>query len=1177
MPAMYSPVSTDDNPYWVRASDLFTLSEIRDLYAGSPRGNENFLRNEGFTGNATSEGSLDHPDGNCFADDPPGCDNIANPEFGLILPDPPFSSTGGPDSDGIYPFKLRMRVRSGGNVTNSTDRGFEVHINGVQVSGLRSIDPYEATARSISRWANLYTQADNWYIEEAFVLLEAADNLLVLDSSSEGANSIEFIKPGVSGGSDLQDTVDIDWLYFTQEPDCEWIELVNIGDTMVELNDWHLVSEYWKDVDHTFDSEYEFVEHQITLSGIEVPPVNSTLSPVYVVVALDRDIDDSGDSPATADNVADKEISFASTWDYIVENQLLQYVYQVSLYYEIYSPDMDFFGNEPMDIPGGVNVDVRGTGDPSDYVDPTLEVGRISLYDADGNLIDRVTYDAGNVAESFASLQRDHPANPGERMDSSNNFKTRSFRYDGHDPSIDDFNVAADGAYDDWKFWRFWENPLGDIWLTSSPIKSPPPGFVGYSPNSEGNSGWMTPCENNNFNWDVYGVRIQTPESRVKNHPFANVGEMGRVPFHNEFLAVIGYDEDGGTGDIDIPFRPGDTVISYRDDEDYDDSRPEQSGIIVSIHPTEDPYDALTGVGNPDAPSGWMIVRGDPDNPVNTWQPGEMLKDESGLFSASITSAKPLDTIEVDGLQFYARIDYPGTAADGDLTAGDTIDNTTEGQSATAIYVYKTTPVDEEDYIIVEGDVSNPVHTWSPGDSIQNDEAFGTTIVSVQWFAREPNVGMLADYFTTAMIDLEASTGFSPLVEVSYATAADASLAVGSTITNTSFTPNQIGEVVKLDTANDWLQLKPIGTTRNLYSWVQDNTIDDGAGFNSTILATSADNWPTQKSPKVYRFLTNNQRIRFEWGEDEGVQSGTYDLYVRAESTTKLEITPYDGDGNRLGKTLGEDEDVFPDTEPHDLDPNSATDPTYDIGIVRYGPITIKDGGGDREVKLILDLENVITALDQYQYRPYRFVRAILAPPRETFGRINVNTASERVLRGLPGFSRIFAVYYNDTSDEENLALKPRQRIVSGGERATLLAFNTEEDPDGGTDTEGGWLALELDESTSFSAWQPGNSIANTDSSFSSTITKLVTLPEAVINARNAQAIYTVGGVYLAGEFSPAFSPDVLGGISNLITTRSDIYKIIVRAQAAIDSNENGIIEDDEVTSEKRMEMIYQR
>ena len=85
------------------------------------------------------------------------------------------------------------------------------------------------------------------------------------------------------------------------------------------------------------------------------------------------------------------------------------------------------------------------------------------------------------------------------------------------------------------------------------------------------------------------------------------------------------------------------------------------------------------------------------------------------------------------------------------------------------------------------------------------------------------------------------------------------------------------------------------------------------------------------------------------------------------------------------------------------------------------------------------------------------------------------------------------------------------------------------------------------------------------------------TLATSIINARNEQAFQSVGDLYRVSEIDPDFTRAVFGAVSNLVTARSDVYKIIVLGQAAVDTNNNGIIEDNEITSEKKIEMIYTR
>jgi len=194
----------------------------------------------------------------------------------------------------------------------------------------------------------------------------------------------------------------------------------------------------------------------------------------------------------------------------------------------------------------------------------------------------------------------------------------------------------------------------------------------------------------------------------------------------------------------------------------------------------------------------------------------------------------------------------------------------------------------------------------------------------------------------------------------------------------------------------------------------------------------------------VYAVPAATANFGLEWDADDGVEDGTFELYSFINYGDDIE-TEYAEYG---------------------------------------GPVTVSDG------ILRLGIENMGGAS-----REYHFMRAMLTPPPQTFGRINVNTASHQVLQGLPG-------------------------IVVGG----------------------------------------GKDIAR-----------------AIIRARNIQAIYSVGDIYRVSEIDSNFTPEVFKNISNLITTRSDMYKIIVLGEAAIDANNNGIVENNEVTSRKKLEVIYQR
>jgi hypothetical protein len=605
-------------------------------------------------------------------------------------------------------------------------------------------------------------------------------------------------------------------------------------------------------------------------------------------------------------------------------------------------------------------VDVRGTPlDGTDDVALNIEVGRVSLYDANGNLVDSVTYDADNVREAFASLQRDHPANPGERLNAAQNFKMRSYRAGSVYPwsPPDYYNVVADGAYDDWKFWN-------DPWLSDSDVDNTlsTTEFVNYSPNSRGSSGFMTPAEANNRSLS-YDQRLATAECKVKDRNLAGPGELVRAPFFHEYIAVVGYDETvAGTND-DLSLSVGDVIIN----EDEND----QTAIILAINTTN--YGASA---NPLAPSGWMVLRGDFQNPVSTWDFGDWITDDSYTFGATISSVKMMDTYLGDELDFYVEIGY--TVDTGtDPTAGNTITNTSKDpdQSGTATVVDTTDPDNTIIQLTMNQAEGDPVTEWKVGETISYSGGTAT-ITSVR--DKSADVRGLADYFTTAFIDLEADPATADV---------------------------------------------------------------DGATGGYTL-----ERWPDSDSdPTVYSVSTTAD-FTLTWDEDDGVQEGTYDLYsvVNYGSTVETEIPIY------------------------------------------VGPMTVAKTSPAQQATLSLDVQNIHAAAVQYH-----FMRAVLAPPPQTFGRINANAASQRVLQGLPGI----------------------------------------------------------------------------DSS----------LATSIINARNIAAFQSVGDVYLVSAVDSNFTPTVYKNISGLITTRSDVYKIIVLGQAAIDANDDGIIQEEEVTSSKKMEVIYQR
>ncbi len=998
--------------------------------AGSPRGTEDYLTNpDAWPNNSASETSA---------------------VVTVTLPDPPFDSATG------YAFKLRMRVRSSGTQTlsNTADTGFRVYVNGNPViySGLGS-DPGDPGTGYLNgqncRWATKpspqSTPNNVWYVEEAIL----SDNATFGDARLHGGdNSVYFEKPRPTSGSasDYVDDVDVDWFYFTLEPDCEWIELVNIGDQTVNVNNWTIVSEYTKDVDETALAKYVSESFQLSLPDVGILPVDDPTvwapgPPHYIVFVIDRT--DNAGASATISN----GISFDTVWSTLATSAN---VYQLASISNIYSGGIDFFGNEPLDNPNNNTsaVDVRGTADGTDDVVFNVEAGKVSLYDANGNLVDQVTYDAGNVAEAFASLQRDHPANPGERLNADQNFKMRSYiatlSYPWNYPGY--YNVVADGAYDDWKFWN-------DPWLTDpnvDPTLSTTE-FVNYSPNSRGSAGFMTPAEANNRSVS-YDRRVATAECKVKDRNLAGPGELVRAPLFHEYIAVVGYDETvAGTTD-DLKLSVGDVIIN--EDENN------QTAVILAINTTD--YGSTV---NQLGPSGWMVLRGDFQNPVSTWKFGDWMTDDGSDptvdFGATISSVKMMDTYLGDEMDFYVEIGYANETADP--SASDTITNTSKdpNQSGIATVVDTTDPDNKVIQLTMNQASGDPVTEWKVGETISY-AAGAATITSVR--EKSADVRGLADYFTTACIDLEAAAAN---VAIQYSALADDSeLSVGSAITNSTRTESD--SLVGVDTTNNWIFFKPSSVAKY---WAVGESMTNGSLFSSLITAAAA-SWPDTDDPEVYTVPPGaSTNFTLTWDEDAGVQEGTYDLYsvVNYGSTQATEIPIY------------------------------------------VGPVTIAKTSPGQQAMLNLTIRNAAAAAVQYH-----FIRAVLAPPPQTFGRINVNTASHQVLQGL------------------------RLELPN------------------------------LDDSSA--AW----SETPTKSDYA----------DAIIQARNIRAFESIGDVYRASEIqmqdasaNPGyfFTPDVFRNISGLITARSDVYKIIVLGQAATDANNNGIIEEEEVTSSKKMEVIYQR
>jgi hypothetical protein len=1029
----------DASGYWRAASDPLGLNLNLLLRqgqgAGSPRGAEDYLNNPGFVGNTTSESSL---------------------PVNIVLPDPPFTSVGGPNGNGTYPFKLRMRVRSDGAAAPA-NLGFEVWINAALVNPALGINSFLGN-NTTGRWATFNTPpapppgVNNWYIEEAIVTLNGG-----------GANnSIQFVKPGVPLVTDPQDTVDVDWFYFTQEPDCEWIELVNLGSETVNVNNWKIVSEYTKDQDESAGISYYKETYELTLAvpatsnridnDLGISPVDRTTdpylsapqgSPKFVVFAVDRFAPEDGvEAVGYGGAGSTNGIEYTGTFvgglfNSIMSTAAVQMVYQLNSISNIYTGWIDFFGNEPFNDPADDTnplADARNTpADSADDVNLAVGIGQISLYDANGNLVDKVTYDAGNVREAFSSLQREYPASPGDRLNGSNNFKMRSYTASG---ANSEYNVLSDGAYDDWKpqngeagsstparashnltSSRYALVKYASTTASGTPVNEAALALgstiTNSSKNNEqaaveyinkiadymlldgGTSGrparWQA---SDTIRSGAFNSRIRFIDAgaamfdlnasnefvlsngRVKNESLSSPGELSFVPYFNEYVAAVRYSSNADDSGLAV----GDIITNTS-------LTPSQTATILSLDTTEN-YLLLQGIADTDF--------------VSNWYGGQIIGDGAS-FSTRILYLKPEHSISGDQIEYYAVVTYSG--ADGNLAVGNTITNTSKTETA------EVTALDTgNNAMILRGDPINLVSRWSSGNLINNGGTFSEAVASSTEVRKTADTRGLADYFTTSLFDLEASS------------------AAASDIADPA------------NPATDW--------------------------------SATTTNWPTSTDPTTYETTANAVDFRMDWDEDDGIRNGTFDLYLVVESGTVLDAVQLDSAGAAIGGSIT---NAIPTVGIY-----TVGGATYRIGTIYCGPVTITDG------TLRLRITNRTPAGDSA-----RFMRAILTPAAETLGRVNANTASDRVLQGLPG-------------------------MTSG-------------------------------------------------------------LATSLINARNIEAFESIGDVYRVSQVNENFTETVFKNISNLVTTRSDLYKIIVLGESATDANKNGIIENTEITGSKKLEITYQR
>jgi hypothetical protein len=74
----------------------------------------------------------------------------------------------------------------------------------------------------------------------------------------------------------------------------------------------------------------------------------------------------------------------------------------------------------------------------------------------------------------------------------------------------------------------------------------------------------------------------------------------------------------------------------------------------------------------------------------------------------------------------------------------------------------------------------------------------------------------------------------------------------------------------------------------------------------------------------------------------------------------------------------------------------------------------------------------------------------------------------------------------------------------------------------------------------------------------------------------NTKTFSSIGEILDVTDITPA-SGGIFQPISNLITTKSNVFKIICTGQSVNDKDGNGIIVDDEILGERKITVIYER
>ncbi len=1125
----------------------------------------------------------------------------------------------------------------------STIRGLLIFVNG------EAIWP-AGTAPGAVRWGiptplNATTDGQ-WFVQEGLCRVVPDDVL--------GPNTVQFLKPRTDGiapavpAAAAADRIDIDWFYITFEPDGEWIELVNLGPQAVDVSGWTIQTDAVVDSNLTDGTVATPYTVQVTVPAGTALPAATAAGPSYTVFSVDAIGANTGGANTTGNfTLLDQEANDTNSPDTMAYDKLWPTLtsalplnpnpnpvaIQLSNVLNLFdppSPDTGFaadgidndgdttvdepdeeandfipftelFPNEPINdfnndasninargtatdirAADGVNNDEDGLTDEddenteaADRVWTGIDVATVSLLDAAGNLVDRVTYDAQDIGwatdpvaanAGFGTLERRSPMYAGDRLQMNRSAEVAGAvarvdnfvldKYDGVDAGPGATNpwvttavpVLADGNYDDW-------TPRAN-----EPV--PTPGAVNRSPLSvevqgvgaltagvddtltltAGDGLFVPPgstlvdladtdpldrlivesvatdtltftgvVEENHGAAANYVILPVEPFGQLKNQFLATVGELGRVPF-----------DDGHPYD-----RTG--LDSLRLDDDLRGTVTENAGAAMAPAATT----LQVTAANAELLDSLMQDRNEPvflrDHASDTREHMRVIDVDTGTNVLTVVrgeqgpvvqhAANAVFDVLIANPAFRRTATVGYTSSTGvDPAVGNTITNTTQGNSRVVLRVDAV----NDRMLVWDDDDNSP---WETGDLINNGAAFGlgadrATIRSIH-VPEAPDVAGLVDSFSVEALVLEP-------------TVADVTL--------------------------------------NFAGWSNSSPAAD---------------------PDLYTIAIDDEgsTVDMVWDANDGIEPGVYCLYVFGLAGALLQVEVLDSTDTPIAiLTRGGPpaNDLFA--------PPVGLSASQGDNITAYGPMSIPyDTTVGNQLRLRFTNVGAEAGATVTQNQ---VTRVVLAPPVRTPGRINLNTATARVLRGLPNLDL-------DTEDAGVLGtITIAERIVEdrringpftsigdlmssrrGLNNAVVLSADTlnndGKNNGGGAVTSATPLTAFVDDTVTLGGGHgavivAGMRLQDTDPA----LTELLTVRSVAADDVTFTAIVTethpLGNTFAvvdeAGEAEAVFE-----ALANLVTVRSDVYKVIVLGQAAVDANGDGIIQDGEVRAQKKLELVYER